>query len=146
MRDLKAKMTEDEVETQCLADYEAVAGKIVLATEIECYADMDSASVTVECDPPAPVRVLKMGERTVSDHVTRWMGDDVCDPIYRISLVDPDDSRFNGLRASWIYGVSRYIDGRLESPRFVLAPDDVQERFPEQEPIDMSWVELAGGP
>jgi hypothetical protein len=45
-----------EVERLAMVDYLQFAGKVVLATEIECYDDRDN-SVTALCDPPAVVRI-----------------------------------------------------------------------------------------
>lgn len=138
------RLTDSEVERLCLDAYHALVGKVVLATEVECY--QAGEALTLVCDPPALVRISRMADRTVDAFVTRWMDADVCDPAYDVSLVDLTDARFEGIEPSWIYGVSHYRDGTSDVAYFQLASDEIQDRYAETEAVDTTWIDMVSRP
>jgi hypothetical protein len=121
--------TEEQIEAQVKADYEAVAGKVILLTEVECY-DENNDSVTVECDPPVVARVIPYAGGANDECVVRWMDDEACDPVYEIAILEHhpafDEAR---ARPSWIYGTSRCTTGEVGMSPYVIADEVLQERF-----------------
>lgn len=116
-----------EVERQAMVDYLQFAGKVVLATTIECYDDRDN-SVTAVCDPPAVVRITPYSSQEIFEDVIRWTDGKHLDPYYNVEVLEPHPA-FAGLRPSWTHGPSRATDGTIEPPSFSLGDDACQEKY-----------------
>lgn len=116
-----------ELERRAMVDYLQVAGKVVLASEIECY-DHQGFSVTVDCDPPAVVRIAPYRTSQIFDDVIRWADKTHIDPYYDVEVLEPHPA-LAGLRPSWMHGPSLGTDGTKEEPCFTLGDDVCQERY-----------------
>jgi hypothetical protein len=116
-----------EIEQSAMVDYLQVAGKVVLASEVECY-DASGSSVTVHCDPPAVVRIFQYDTAQIFRDALRWSDERHLDPYYDIGLLEPHPA-FEGVRPSWMYGTCRCLDGTVDRARFVVADDAMQERY-----------------
>ncbi len=126
-------LANDVVEARCLADYEALVGKVVLAHAMQCM-DEDDCSDGIHLSPPAVVRI--MPTNSVRDEIYRWMDDWNCDPIYNVEVLEPHVA-FNKLRPSFVFGLSRSTDGTTAEADFELAPPEIQAKYAEaavQEP------------
>jgi hypothetical protein len=128
-------VTREQIEAQCAAEYEAVVGRVVLVTHVEC-AHPDHGNITVVCQPPAVARIEPYRDGASSDLVRRWMDWENCDPVYDISVLE-DHPAFTAVNArpSWVYGTSRWLAGGTAPASFVIAPDALQERYRDADPI-----------
>ncbi|MGY3581969.1 rubrerythrin [Bradyrhizobium sp. USDA 4341] len=101
----------DEIHAQAYAEYEALKGKVVLLSEIECY-DERSFSETVYCDPPAIARIVPYSSETQARQcIERWMDNTHCEPVFDIVLLEPHPAfAGGGLRPSWVFGTSYALD------------------------------------
>lgn len=129
-----------EIEQSAMVDYLQVAGKVVLASEIECY-DATGSSVTALCDPPAVVRVFSYDSSQIFRDALRWSDERHLDPYYDISILEPHPA-FEGLRPSWMYGTCRCLDGSVDPAPFVLADEAMQERY--KDAPGLSDADVAG--
>jgi len=123
----KPKLTEAEVEAAVLTDYEAVAGKIVLAHSLSGYNESD-VSGEYSLNPPAIVRIVPVKNPEKDTCILRWMDDEHCDPFYDIQLMEPHPD-LTGKGSFWGYGISRSINGSIEEGDFTLATQELQERY-----------------
>ncbi|NTF18016.1 hypothetical protein G6L37_06335 [Agrobacterium rubi] len=130
------KFTREEIEQQCVEDYEAVVGKVVLVRMVEC-SHPAFGNITVVCDPPAIARVEPHHDGSASDFVRRWMDWENCDPVYDISVLEghPAFSEVNA-RPSWVYGTSRWLTGGSDPAYFVLADEATQELYRDAEAVE----------
>ncbi len=115
------------VEELVVSDYKAVDGKVILAEEVYC------GSTEGDCDwryfnPPLIAKILHYDERGIDQDVKRWMDKENCDPIYDVRILEshPD---FPDAKNGHVYGISRSTDGKVDPPRFVVASDDIQEKY-----------------
>ncbi|MDE4914155.1 hypothetical protein PQI07_26150 [Methylobacterium sp. 092160098-2] len=138
---MTAVVDKKEIERQAMVDYLQVAGKVVLASTIECYDEGDN-SVTAVCDPPAVVRISPYGSRQIFEDVLRWTDGMHLDPYYDIEVLEPHPA-LAGLRPSWTFGPGRGRDGTVDAPSFALGDDACQERY--RDATGLSDAE-AGGP
>ncbi len=123
-----SRLTPAEIESQVSADYHAVAGKVVLLSEVECYDDSDN-SVTVTCDPPAIARISRYQDRpSLRENVCRWTDDSHCDPYWNIEILEPHPA-FANVRPSWVYGTCRSTDGTVEPAAVAVADAVLQARY-----------------
>lgn len=137
---MTAAITSKELERQAMVDYLQVAGKVVLACEVECY-DATGTSVTVACEPPAVLRVFPYSSSQIFGDVLRWSDDTHLDPYYDISVLEPHPA-FDGVRPSWMYGTCRCLDGTVDQAGFVVADEALQERY--KDAPGLSEAEVAG--
>lgn len=128
--------TREEIERQCVADYEAVVGKVILVRMVECN-NPEFGNITVVCDPPAIARVEPYRDGSASDLVRRWMDWENCDPVYDISILEdhPAFAEVNA-RPSWVYGTSRWLSGGNYPAFFTVADEATQERYRDAEPVE----------
>lgn len=128
--------TQEEIETQVAADYDAVAGKVVLVGMVECNHP-EYGNITVVCDPPAIARVEPYSEGSASDLVRRWMDWENCDPAYDISILEehPAFAEVNA-RPSWVYGTSRWLAGGTYPAFFTVAGEELQARYRDAVPLE----------
>jgi len=120
--------TQDHIEEQCLADYEAHKNKILLATRVECYISEDQ--LTIDCDPPARVRVR---DRVPENDIRRWTDAEWCDPYWDVDLVEPHPA-LDRASSMWVYGISRSIDGEIQGGDNDWRLDENQLSAPEPQP------------
>ncbi len=130
------RLTREEIERQCAADYEAVVGKVILVRMVEC-GHSEHGNITVICDPPAIARVEPYRDGPTSDLVRRWMDWENCDPVYDISMLEdhPAFAEVNA-RPSWVYGTSRWLAGGTDPACFTIADDSMQEWYRDADPIE----------
>lgn len=128
--------TQEEIETQVAADYDAVAGKVVLVRMVECNHP-EYGNITVVCDPPVIARVEPYSEGSTSDLVRRWMDWENCDPVYDISILEdhPAFAEVNA-RPSWVYGTSRWRAGGTYPAFFTVADEIMQEQYRDAKPLE----------
>lgn len=118
----------DEIHTQVHADYEALKGKVVLLSEVECY-DERSSSATAICEPPALARIVPYSTSRARECLERWADNTHCDPVYDVEILQPHPA-FAGLRPSWVFGTSYSFDGApAEKAKIVLADEELQARY-----------------
>ena len=128
----------DEVNARIMAQYHDVLGKVVLVFDVGGHVDEDSEFV--ECEPPLVARVVE----TRRDRLLRWMDDKSCDPCFDLEILEPHPDLPDGLTSPWAYGRG-YTDGRDNGCSFVVANEDMQQRYLpyEQAEVDTGWVDLA---
>ena len=85
------------------ADYEAVRGKVFLATYVHGYRDGNGDSIDGQLSHPATVRVVE------SNDLARWM-DGFIDPLWSVELVEPHPE-LSGAHGLYVYGTSYGLDG-----------------------------------
>lgn len=135
MRDLISERVEREepnsveaIEIKSMKDYHAVAGKVVLLSQVECLND-ENSSVTVHCEPPAVARIMRYPTmEAVGTNVRRWTDDDHCDPVYDVEILEPHPV-FEDLRPSWVFGTCRATDGSVDLAPVRLADDAMQTTY-----------------
>ena len=117
-----------EIHAQVHADYEALKGKVVLLSEVECY-DERSSSATAICEPPAIARIVPYSTARARECLERWSDNTHCDPVYDVEILQPHPA-FAGLRPSWVFGTSYSFDGApAEKAKIALGDDDLQVRY-----------------
>lgn len=122
-------VTREQINKQCLEEYEKFKGKIVLVRQVECY-DLDGNNVTINCDPPAIARVDAYHDpRNITECVTRWMDAEHCDPIYDISILETHPAFENETKPSWVYGTSRTLSGKVQEAPFIMADETLQADY-----------------
>lgn len=129
-REAKAKdvQTRGAMEAEAISTYMAVAGQVVLMTEVECY-DANRDMVKIKCDPPAVGRVVRRDGDLMRRQVIRWTTETHLEPSYDIEILEPHPA-FAGLRPSWIHGSSRTTDGDVKAATaFTVADIETQNRW-----------------
>jgi hypothetical protein len=118
--------TIDELSKLAIADYRAVAGRVVALNEVDGYRGDDS--VTIILDPPTIAVIDVHGsEAAMLDNVLHGDADAV-DPYYDVTLVG-DDARLVGVRSLWTYGTCRTTGGGVEPAPFTLASPVIQRFY-----------------
>jgi hypothetical protein len=121
----------DAIHEQVRADYEALKGKVVLLSEVECYDEKD-CSVTVYCDPPAVARIAVYSPEQLRQCIERWTSHSNCDPVYDVSILETHPAFSSGLRPSWAFGTCYSLAGTPpEKAAIEVADADMQALYAE---------------
>lgn len=100
----------NDLYAQAYADFEALKGKVVLLSEVECY-DVSLCSVTAYCDPPAIARIVPYSSDSQARQcIERWTDEVNLDPVYDIEILEAHPAFAGGLRPSWVFGTSYSLD------------------------------------
>lgn len=146
-----SKWTKEEqvaAEHKAITAYEAVAGKVILITDLDGY--VDDRQVEIHLEQPALARVVKLGsESAVRDNVLHWTDDDWIDPYLDLEILTKHPELAT-LSSCWIFGHSFNPDGRSQLGSFALAPLDLVARHSVENgpwttpPMKLYEVTLAG--
>jgi len=131
------KFTKNEIAQQVIEDYKAVAGKVVLLSEVQCYDDSESLVEDVVLDPPVVARIDQYPTTDNSD-LLHW-NDEWLDPYLDVSILEPHPALAN-LRPSWTFGTCRSTKGEVQEAPFVLAGPDLQEKFRDAPGLDQETL------
>jgi hypothetical protein len=143
-KELDGRDPRGAIEAQAIADYDAVAGQIVLCTQVECYDA--GTSVTAHCEPPAVLRIYRYGsEKETRDGVLHWTDDKHLDPHYNVEVLAPHPA-FAGLSPSWVFGTCRTTDGHVEPAPFALADEAARIAYAGAKGLSDDEVAPAAGP
>lgn len=128
-------MTEDELKATVLADYAALEGRVVLASELKIFVG-DDHDVLDLGDEAALVRVNRGQSGSLGDYVVQRGDEEWADPEYSATLLEPHPRIPEG-SSVYLEARSRSLHGRADPsdrPRCTLADDAVAARFPEAAP------------
>lgn len=137
----------DEIHAKAWSDYEALQGKVVLLSEVECL-DSQNSSVTAVCDPPVIARIAPYASTGHARQcIERWSDSTHCDPVYDVSILEPHPA-FAGLRPSWIFGTSYAFDPAVsvETAKIVLADEVTQAAYAQAKGLSDDEVAPASAP
>jgi hypothetical protein len=111
-------MTHEEAEARVLADYAAVAGRLVRVGHVMGFADDDSDDVYP--DPPALMRISRHVDEGWS--LLRWNREWI-DPYWDATLVEPHPQLAH-LRSFYVDGTSYSLDGGVERAKIKVVPEN----------------------
>ena len=118
---------EQEIEDQCLADYQQHAGKTILTTYLRGIVDHD----TVDFYPEKPV-LVRVVEYLKTNDICNWTGEGWCDPNWDVELLSPH-KEMEMASSLWIEGISRNVDGTTSPPNGwdidSLPDNDISDAF-----------------
>jgi len=129
----EGKFQKDEIERQAVADYDAVAGKIVLISEVQCYDEDNDLVEDVALVPPAIARIDHY-PTVENDSLIHWNGEWL-DPYLDVTILEPHPA-LAGLRPSWAFGVCRSTKGEVQDAPFTVASPELQERYKDSPGLD----------
>lgn len=129
----EGKFHREEIERQVIADYDAVAGKVVLISEIQCYDEDNDLVEDVKLVPPAIARIDHF-PTVENDSLLHWNGEWL-DPYLDVTILKPHPALAN-LRPSWAFGICLSTSGEVQDAPFTVAAPALQERYKEAPGLD----------
>lgn len=113
-------------EARAIAAYEAVAGQVILITDLDGY--VDDRQVEIHLEQPALARVIKLGSpNSVRDNILHWTDEDWIDPYLDLEILT-SHPELAPLRSCWTFGHSFSPNGRSQMGSFAPAPMDLIAR------------------
>lgn len=108
-------MNHQETEALANRDYQAHKGKIILANVVSGYLGDDGCdSGDYYFNPPIAVRIVR---QDIADcQRNHWTDDQHLDPYWDVDIIDLEHPQLpkEGLRSTWIFGISYPEDSRSE--------------------------------
>lgn len=126
----------EEIEDQVLADYDNVAGKVILISEVQCY-DRRGDLVEVTCVPPAVARITPYIE--INENLLHWLDREWLEPYLDLTILEPHPA-FANVRPDWAYGTCRATTGEVDKAAFTLAPSALQDRYKDVVGLDQDRI------